>query len=308
MDSSRSKDRIPYESIDDSAMVSSWSLPTVGSNSRLVKSKKRSDEKTSPSVNEKIETVRGTKKSKPMTVEELSELTETARKEGFQQGLKDGTEQGIREGTKVGEKSGQQRAYIEAKKEIETLQHTLRQLTTRLHEPLEKQDNNIENILVDLALNLAQKIVASEIKTEPSIVLDMVRLVLADIPKSAKNTRISFHPDDAKLVTNLIPENQREWSIISDESLSSGGCIVETDSSLIDYSVESRLASFFEKLNLSKDRQLDPVPDYQNLDPEPKQASEIKQEDVREQEQYRQQENELKPEQDQEAFPDGRDD
>ena len=262
METPKSKDRIPYESLDDASVVSAWDLPTVATKSRLVRSAKHEKNGDKKPSNEKIETVKKNKKAKPLTVEELHEITESARKDGFQQGLKEGTEQGIREGTKVGEKTGQQRAYMEAKKEIEALQHQLRQVTSRLFEPMEKQDQTIENILVDLVVQLTQHIVASEIQSKPSRIVSLVKHVIEDLPKSAKNTRVRLCDSDADLIEKLVPENQREWNILRDSALASGGCIVETDSSLIDYSVESRLRHYLEKVSESSIQVNTPVPNY----------------------------------------------
>ena len=139
----------------------------------------------------------------------------------------------------------------------------------RLFEPMEKQDAAIENTLVDLALNLSKRIVASEIKTEPKRVLDMVRFVLAGIPKGTKNIRISMCADDADLIGKLLPAEQREWQLVRDDDLASGGCIVETHTTLIDYSVESRLNSYLKKTSRLPPENLDPLPDYQALSDSP---------------------------------------
>lgn len=263
MNTPKSNDRIPFETLDETSVVSAWDLPSVEVNSRLVRSAKRDKDK--PQQNEKIETVKKNKRSKPLTVEELAEITETARREGFEQGLRDGTEQGIREGTKVGEKTGQQRAYLESKKEIEKLQNQLCQIAVRLFEPMEKQDRAVENILVDLALNLSKHIVASEIKTDPAIVLSMVQHVLQDLPKSETRTCISMCDDDADALEKLVPSTQRKWDIHRDNTLSSGGCVIETDASFVDFSVESRLTNYLEALEKSSDKNDEPVPDYHAL-------------------------------------------
>lgn len=265
MNTPKSNDRIPFETLDETSVVSAWDLPSVAVNSRLVRSAKRDKDKSDSRKDEKIETVKKNKRSKPLTVEELAEITETARREGFEQGLREGTEQGIREGTKVGEKTGQQRAYLESKKEIENLQNQLRQIAVRLFEPMEKQDRAVENILVDLALNLSKHIVASEIKTDPMIVLNMVKHVLQDLPKSETRTCISMCDDDADALEKLIPPAQRQWEVHRDNTLSSGGCVVETDASFVDFSVESRLTNYLEALEKSSDKNDEPVPDYHAL-------------------------------------------
>lgn len=261
----KTKDRIPFETLDDSAEVSGWNLPSMHSAGQVVRSKER-DNNATRNQKVSIEPVKNKKKPKPLTAEELQKITEDARKEGFQQGLHEGTEKGIREGTKAGEKAGQQRAYMEAKKEIEALQHELRQLTTRLFDPMQQQDQLLENILVDLALNLAQRVIDAEVSVNPKLILAIVQRVLNSLPKGADNIRVSMNDKDASLVEALVPEAQRDWSIQRDSSLSSGGCVVETASSLSDFSVEERLAIYLEKINLlqTSATELEDVPDYQS--------------------------------------------
>jgi len=106
VDQVKGKDRIPFEHIEQSESVESWQLPSMQSGGKVIRSAKRGEAE--------------------------KQITEEARLEGFNQGLKEGTEQGIREGTKAGEKAGNQRAYLDAKKEIEALQNQLRQLAVRL--------------------------------------------------------------------------------------------------------------------------------------------------------------------------------
>lgn len=261
----KSKDRIPFESLSDSSDVSSWSLPSMDAQGRVVRSAQRDKKKKGASADVVIESVSKKTKPKPLTAEELQQITEQARKDGFQRGLHEGTEQGIREGTKTGEKAGHQRAYMEAKKEIEALQYRLRTLATRLFDPMQQQDQQIENILVDVILNLSKRVISSEVSFDPSVLLKTVHQVLGCLPKDAKNVRVFLNDKDADLVEGLVPENQRNWRVQRDNSQASGGCIVESDSSLIDFSVGERIATFLDKLDTQGvAAELPPLPDYQS--------------------------------------------
>ena len=258
----KSKDRIPKESLDEHDAIGSWQLPSMQGGDKVVRSAQRDkDEKQKGKV--EIETLKANKKPRPLTADELQKITEDARREGFQQGLREGTEQGIREGTKAGEKAGNQRAYLEAKKEIEASQNQLRNLIKRLFEPMQQQDHELENILVDLVLQLSKTIVAAEIKTDPQLILNIVESTLQSLPKGAKHIRVSLSPEDAELVNTLIPENQRDWQVISEAKLDSGGCSIETESSLADFSVADRISGYLEKIaGLEPESILSPVPDY----------------------------------------------
>jgi len=263
-DQAKYKDRIPFETLDAKDSVSSWSLPSMGSNKPVVRSKSR-DNKNKPKANEKIETVARPKKVKPLTADELERITEEARKEGFQQGLKEGTEQGIREGNKVGEKTGEQRAYGEARKEIESLQNRLRSIATALFDPMQNKNNELENTVVDIALNLTQSLLRAEISTNPYLLVDIVKQCLSVLPTNFENVRVYLNQNDVELLEKLKSPQAEKWQLNVDENLTTGGCRVETDQSEVDYSVEERLAGYLEKVASIKDTSsstLPDVPDY----------------------------------------------
>lgn len=262
-DVKKHKDRIPFESLDADDAVSSWNLPSMGTTKRVVRSKSREEKKHS---NEKIETVSRPKKMKPLTAEDLERITEEARREGFQQGLQEGTEKGIREGTKVGEKTGEQRAYSEAKKDIDALQNRLRNIANSLFDPMQNQSMAVENTVVDMALNIARAIIQTEVSSKPALLVDIVKRCIDVLPSAKGSVRVYLNESDSKLLENLRSPSAEKWQIIVDDSLATGGCRVETDQSDVDYSVESRLAAYLGRVDLLKDKSLPkdqaPVPEY----------------------------------------------
>lgn len=268
VDQVKGKDRIPFEHIEQSESVESWQLPSMQSGGKVIRSAKRGEaEKKSNNV--AIENVSSKKRPRHLTAEELQQITEEARLEGFNQGLKEGTEQGIREGTKAGEKAGNQRAYLDAKKEIEALQNQLRQLAVRLFEPMQNQDQQLENILVDLVLSLSKSLILSEVSVNPATLLNVIQHVLSSLPKGESNIRVQLNAADAALIESLVPESQRDWRIQVNDALSSGGCHVETQSSLVDFSVENRIESYMAKIGGLSGRDvqdLPPLPDYHGSD------------------------------------------
>ncbi len=159
----------------------------------------------------------------PMTARQLEEIQEQAQQEGFEQGLKEGREAGTRE-------------FVERVQQLE-------QLTASLDRPFEELDEAIEQQLAQLAMIVARQLIRRELKSEPGQVIGVVREALAALPLAARNIRLSLHPEDAVLVREALSLQQGEASIqvVEDPVQMRGGCLVLTENSQIDASVESRL-------------------------------------------------------------------
>ncbi|WP_370978919.1 flagellar assembly protein FliH [Agaribacterium sp. ZY112] len=255
--SGSSKERIPYEDLEGSS-VKGWALPSM--QGRAIKPKKKN---TIKKDKVKIENVPASESVQPLTAEQLQDISEQARKEGFQQGLKEGTEQGLLKGQKTGERTGHQQAYKQAEKEIQALQSQLENCAQRLFEPMQNREALLENVIVDMALKLASRLVADEIAASPERLLAIVHKVMASVPKSAKEIHLRLNSKDAECIRSLVPES-KQWQLEIDDNLSSGGLIVNTESSHINFSVEQRLQEYLDKSSqlTNHEHALNDVPDY----------------------------------------------
>ena len=107
-------------------------------------------------------------------------------------------------------------------------------------------DEVAPNILA-IALEIAQKIIKTEIKSDPQIVLDTVMDVLKTLPKNEPKIILRINPVQVQYIKDTLPEQIRllgmetKLSILSDESIMEGGCIVQTNNGLVDASVEAQL-------------------------------------------------------------------
>ena len=102
------------------------------------------------------------------------------------------------------------------------------------------------NILA-IALEIAQKIIKTEIKSDPQIALDTVMDVLKTLPKNEPKIVLRINPIQVQYMKDTLPEQIRllgmetKLSILSDENIMEGGCIVETNNGLVDASIEAQL-------------------------------------------------------------------
>ena len=159
----------------------------------------------------------------PMTIEEIERIQQEAREEGF------------REGEAAGRREGAAAVQAEA-------EHLARVLDS-LVPSVEGLDRRLEQELVTLAVTVARQLVRRELRTEPGQIVAAVREAFALLPSSDRRVRLHLHPEDARIVRDALhlSELEQPWKVVEDPTLSRGGAWLETDTSRVDATVESRL-------------------------------------------------------------------
>jgi flagellar assembly protein FliH len=105
----------------------------------------------------------------------------------------------------------------------------------------------VERDAVELAVQLAEKIVAGTLDVEPERVLDVVRGALRRLAERRRVT-VLVHPDDLELVRSAADGFAGELGGIehcevqAERRLVRGGAVVRTDEGQIDASIETQLA------------------------------------------------------------------
>ena len=175
---------------------------------------------------------------KPPTAGQIQSLQKQAYSEAFEQGEKDGRQQGYEEGYKKGEYNLQEK--------VQLFDHIMDTLST----PLTQLDDEVEQNIVELALQIARHLVRRELRYEPGEIVAVVREALSVLPVSERKPRIFLHPEDAELVRNALSlsDEDQNWRIEEDLLMTRGDCRVETESSLIDASIEARLSAIAARL------------------------------------------------------------
>jgi flagellar assembly protein FliH len=102
--------------------------------------------------------------------------------------------------------------------------------------------------------------VRRELKTDPGEVVGVVRETMRHLPIAPRAARIRLHPDDVELVQSAfaLRDDSKTWRLEPDPLITRGGCVVETDTSRIDATVESRLAAIASRM-LGGERESDRV-------------------------------------------------
>jgi flagellar assembly protein FliH len=164
------------------------------------------------------------------TVQSLEALHKEAYDEGFALGRAQGLEQGANE--------------------INEQVQRFAGLAASLARPFEILDEEVVDAVADLAILVARHLVRRELKIAPGEIVAVVRDTMQHLPVAARNPRLRMHPEDIELVENalVIGEESQSWRMQPDPLMTRGGCIVETDASRIDASVEARLAAIVSKM------------------------------------------------------------
>jgi flagellar assembly protein FliH len=157
---------------------------------------------------------------------DYEEIKAEAWRAGFQQGHEEGL-----------------RLAADEQREITTRLGTLVQGAAQDAEQLVR---SLEAAVVELALAVAEKVVARVAETDRTIVVDVVRAALAEI-HDATELRIRVHPEDVALVEprwqEMLPRAVAQQSeLLADELVERGGCVVETRIGYVDGQLKTRLA------------------------------------------------------------------
>ncbi|HXK56212.1 MAG TPA: flagellar assembly protein FliH, partial [Gammaproteobacteria bacterium] len=165
-------------------------------------------------------------------------IQKAAYEEGFEQGRKEGFEYGHNE------------ALAKGRVELTATVNRFDQLMALLDRPLQQLDDQVEHELIEMVISMVRQLVRREVRTDPEQIIGVVREALSILPVSSRGIRVVLHPEDATLVRRIyeLSENELGWKIIEDPVVARGGCRILTESSQVDATLESRLASLIAPL------------------------------------------------------------
>lgn len=176
--------------------------------------------------------------SAPPTAQELEKLQKTAYEEGYAEGRKAGFEFGHKEGLE------------QSRKDLQGYTDQLDRLLKTFEHPLRELDSQVERELLSLVIAIVRQLVRREVKSDPNLIIGVVREALSILPVNSRNVRLLVHPEDAELIREIyaLGDNEVGWQLVEDPVITRGGCKVVTDTSQIDATLDSRLASLIAPL------------------------------------------------------------
>jgi flagellar assembly protein FliH len=180
------------------------------------------------------------------TAAELETIQQEAYTEGYEKGREEGFEFGHREGLN------------HSRQQIEQSLGQMEGLLDTFSEPLRELDNRVEQELLSLVIAIVKQLVRREVKSDPNLIIGVVREALSILPVAAQNVRLLVHPEDAELIREVyaLGETEIGWRLVEDPVIGRGGCKVVTETSQVDATLDSRLNSLIAPL-LASTRSVD---------------------------------------------------
>lgn len=180
-------------------------------------------------------------------------MFEAMKQRAYDEGYGEGHDKGQREGYALGYQEGYDEARAKALAEIETRERAaeldyvaaLNQESTILQRCAAEWFERAESSLANLAIVIAQRIVCHEIETQAETLFHIAKAALAEATASTR-VRIRanpFHMDILRTRKDRLLALQpqlRDIELVDDHTII-GGCVVESDSGVIDARIETQL-------------------------------------------------------------------
>jgi len=158
--------------------------------------------------------------------EEAGTIKDSAAKEGYKAGLE------------------------QAKKDIEHINASLAGFLSAKQEVFEY----IAPDILEISIDIAQKIIKKEIEQSPEIVLENILNVLRSISKDEARVSIVVNPTQVALTRESLPPiisaigMEAKINVVGDDTIDVGGCILKTNNGMIDATINTQLEIIKEAL------------------------------------------------------------
>ena len=158
--------------------------------------------------------------------------------QAYQNGFADGKKQGRLDGEKAGVELGE--------KKIEPLLKSFQEALMQFKNLREETYRSVEKEVVELALAIARQVICQEVTMDREIVVCVAREALSKVGDSGK-IKIKMSTDDMQFINETrhqlssLISNIDDVTFEAEESIQSGGCIIETELGEIDARIEKQL-------------------------------------------------------------------
>lgn len=108
--------------------------------------------------------------------------------------------------------------------------------------------------ILEISLEIAKKIIKKEAVEDSSIILENIKDIMNGLSKEEKKITLKVNPSQCAMLKQEVPEIisskgfEATVSIIPDETIMEGGCILTTANGVIDATIESQLSIISEVL------------------------------------------------------------
>lgn len=179
------------------------------------------------------------------TAEALAQINEAARAEGFKAGYDEGRAAGEAEQAQFNQAQTEQLCAI-----VGNLQVSIAHL-----------DQNIADQLLDLGLEIAAQVLRGSLSVQRELLLPSIREALAELPLHHGTISLHLNPEDANALRSSLSEQLAHTGahIISDSTISPGGCHIAAGNCEIDATIETRWKRVLEAIGITAREWLPPT-------------------------------------------------
>lgn len=179
-----------------------------------------------------------------LTVKQIEDIQKLAHDEAYEVAYKEAYEKGSKDSEEFLESQLQ-----EEREQLKQKADQLQQCFNALSQPLKDLDAELEQQLTDTVFHFCKQLLTHELNVDPSHIMRLIQQSVARLPVAQRKISIKLNPSDINLLKdNDIDVSDQDWKIDPDESVAAGGCIIESEASSIDMSLEKRLKTITSQL------------------------------------------------------------
>lgn len=178
-----------------------------------------------------VEVVDDTPVPRPPTLEEIQAIQDTARREGYEEGLARGHQEGFAQG----------------QTEVRRLTAQIEGILDNFSRPLARLEDEVTSALGELAVRIAGSLVGRAYAADPVLLSDLVTEALDAVGGASREVEVRLHPDDIAALTPLLAmvDGAR---LVPDPTLGRGDLRVHAETVRIDGTLEARLRGALESV------------------------------------------------------------
>lgn len=147
-------------------------------------------------------------------------------------------------------KEGYQAGMEQASEELQQIRETFAAFMNAKQEVYEQ----IAPDILEISVDIAQKIIKKEVSEDPQVLVNNIVDVLKSLSKDENKIALRVNPVQVDVVKQQVPEIltiaglDAKVSVLADEEVSEGGCLVTTSNGVVDATVETQLSVICEAL------------------------------------------------------------
>lgn len=157
-------------------------------------------------------------------------IKEDARRQGYHEGLQ------------------------QAEKEAQEIRRQAQQVLQQAEQIRQQTFDRMEQEIIALAVEMAEKFLATQLRLDEEIVLDTAKEALK-LVRDREQVTLYVHPQEADLYLGSKQEleqilsDRAQLSIILDEQVKPGGCLVQSEQGMVDATVDTRWQQILKAVN-----------------------------------------------------------